>query len=172
MIEGNVEAKTLTKELREAMRAASKLACKEAALHVASTVWNILRLVQSQTRWKKPGGWGWWSEKIPHGFIRESPKIGDYEGKSTGGWLRLSDLYYPVEGGTQRGKRGFGKRGGSEYGIVQGRRESREVYLNSARRGPSKPQPFLHPAIEANEARVAEALEKSWNQAKIEKGQV
>lgn len=153
--------------IRVELREAAKAACKEAAKHVASSIWSLLRLVQETTRWSLEGGWGWWAKKIAHGFMRESLTLGDYEGRTTGGWLRMSNLYYVIEGGTRRGKRGWGRRGDEAYGIVQGKRRAREVYLESAHRGPSKPQPFLRPAIEANEARIVEALAVKWEQKTI-----
>ncbi len=152
---------------RAEMREVAKESCKEAAKHVASSIWSILRAVQETTRWSLEGGWGWWAKRIAHGFVRESVTLGDYAGKSVGGWLRLSHLYFVIEGGTRQGKRGWARRGGENYGTIQGKRRAHEVYLNKARRGPSKAQPFLRPAVEANEARIAEAIAAKWEKKTI-----
>jgi hypothetical protein len=125
---------------------------------IGKSAQDNLSTIESSTKWQRPGGYGYWAVQKPHGFMRESISAGQYESKkgSAGGWVNLSSLFYPIERGTTKGKRGWGARGGDEYmtGYSSGK-----GYMENARRGPSKAQPFLDPAIQEHEDEIWAALD-------------
>lgn len=66
--------------------------------------WVNLSRISSSSKWKWPGGFGWWKLRIPHGFLKKSLSVGDYETrtKDQGAYLRMTSIMYPVEYGSKR----------------------------------------------------------------------
>ncbi|MFA5187195.1 MAG: hypothetical protein WC551_12020 [Patescibacteria group bacterium] len=137
------------KELFERLR---KIGAHGLKALVDSVVVKAKALI-AKRKWQSPGGYGWWKERKPHGFVSDSIQTGNYAGKGSnlvlrvaepGAFIRLSSLVYPIEYGTKKSKRGFlhtddWKKAGKPS-------------------GPSRKHPFLRPALRNADDIVAKAI--------------
>ena len=79
------------------------------ALHTGMGVVKLratanLGRISRASKWKKPGGFGWWKHGRRHGFLKSSMRVTDYETKDKvpGSAIILSNIVFPVEHGTKR----------------------------------------------------------------------
>lgn len=130
---------------------------KDTSEAIAHSARENLDTISAQSPYKKPGGWGFWAMQKEHGYMRDSIKAGSYETKgktSAGGWWQASTLFYPIERGTTKGKRGWADRTSDMYYSRTGK-----GYMENANRGPSEARPFLDPAVKENEDKIWTALD-------------
>lgn len=175
--DGSVKYNLNTKQLKKVVALASRMACGEAMGIVQRAAERNLLRIRAESQWPEPGGYGWWKERIAHGFMRDSFFVASYmvkpgkwswdkDGRIAGAFFRMSQIFYPIERGTKNGKRGWGTQEGNDYTQRKGSRKARNrmVWDYTGRRGPSDAKPFLWPAVLDNAHKVNEALLRHYEE--------
>lgn len=108
----NVKVQMNDVALQKAVASASQEGFEAGAKFLQEKVKDRLQAIEGSTKWKKPGGYGYWREGMEHGFLASKFKVRSFsKSRNDGGpgaLLESSQLIQPIEHGS-KGRRWTGK---------------------------------------------------------------